>query len=129
MIRLVWIVVILLMIIANRRPEIRTFGDLVADAQAMFCSTVTGERKSVSAASKKSKADLVAALKESFTICDGAYNSITDATATQTVELFRAKRTKLGALMFNTTHSNEEYGYLAVYLRLKGVAPPSSEAR
>jgi uncharacterized damage-inducible protein DinB len=113
-------------------PDIRSFGELVAhvaDAQAMFCSTVTGERKSVSAASKNSKADLVAALKESFAICDAAYNSITDATATQTIELFRAKRTKLGALIFNTTHSNEEYGYMAVYLRLKGVVPPSSEAR
>jgi hypothetical protein len=26
-------------------------------------------------------------------------------------------------------HNNEEYGYLAVYMRLKGVVPPSSEPR
>jgi hypothetical protein len=25
-------------------------------------------------------------------------------------------------------HDNEEYGYLAVHMRLKGVVPPSSEA-
>jgi len=24
-------------------------------------------------------------------------------------------------------HDNEEYGYLAVHLRLKGIVPPSSE--
>jgi len=28
---------------------------------------------------------------------------------------------------FNTVHLNESYGYLAVYMRLKGVTPPSSE--
>jgi hypothetical protein len=27
----------------------------------------------------------------------------------------------------NTTHDNEEYGYLAVYMRLKGIVPPSSD--
>jgi hypothetical protein len=41
----------------------------------------------------------------------------------------RAPRSKLSALIYNTTHDNEEYGYLAVYMRLKGVVPPSSEAR
>jgi hypothetical protein len=27
------------------------------------------------------------------------------------------------------THSSEEYGYMAVYLRLKGLVPPSSDAK
>jgi len=36
-------------------------------------------RKSVGGASKTSKADLVAALKQSFEICDTAYDSLTDA--------------------------------------------------
>ena len=29
-------------------------------------------------------------------------------------------------LMFNTTHNNEHYGNLVVYLRLKGKVPPST---
>ena len=29
-------------------------------------------------------------------------------------------------LMFNTTHNNEHYGNLVVYMRLKGHVPPSS---
>jgi hypothetical protein len=113
-------------------PEIRTFGQLVAhvaDSQARNCSSVSGEAKDVGAAAKKSKAELVAALKESFTICDAAFNALTDATATQMVEGRRGPRPKLAVLNGVTTHSNEEYGYMAVYLRLKGVVPPSSEGR
>ena len=113
-------------------PEIRTFGQLVAhvaDAQARTCSAVMGEPKSVNAASKTSKADLVSALKQSFEICDGAYDSLTDAAVAEMIKSPRGQRTKLGALVGNTTHSNEEYGYMAVYLRLKGVVPPSSEGR
>jgi len=111
-------------------PDIRTFGQLVAhvaDAQARTCSAVQGAPKSVDAASKTSKADLVAALKEAFTICDAAYNSLTDATAAQMITVGPRQRPKLGALVGNTTHDNEEYGYMAVYLRLKGIVPPSSE--
>ena len=29
-------------------------------------------------------------------------------------------------LEYNTVHDSEEYGYLAVYLRLKGIVPPTS---
>ena len=38
-----------------------------------------------------------------------------------------AKETARGAmLMFNTTHNNEHYGNVVVYLRLKGHVPPST---
>jgi hypothetical protein len=114
-------------------PEIRSFGQLVghvADSQARTCSAVQGgEPKALNASSKTSKADLVAALKESFAICDAAYDSLTDASATEMIKTARGQRSKLGALVGNTTHANEEYGYMAVYLRLKGVVPPSSEGR
>lgn len=39
------------------------------------------------------------------------------------------QRSRLGLLAGMVSHSNEEYGYMAVYLRLKGVVPPSSERR
>ena len=113
-------------------PEIRTFGQLmahIADSQTRTCSAVNGEPKSGDAASKTSKADLVAALKASFALCDTAYDSLTDADATTMIKVGRGERTKLGALVGNTTHDNEEYGYGAVYLRLKGIIPPSSERR
>lgn len=113
-------------------PEIRSFGQLVghvADSQLRTCSAVKGEMKTGTAGTKTAKADLVAALKESFAECDAAYDSVTDATASDMIKTARGQRTKLGALVGNTTHSNEEYGYMSVYLRLKGVVPPSSEGR
>lgn len=110
-------------------PDVRTFGDLIAhiaDAQARICSTAAGQPKSVDAAKKKSKAEIVGALKESAVICEAAFDSLTDANAAQPGGM--AGRTKLGLLQYNTGHSNEEYGYGAVYLRLKGIVPPSSAA-
>ena len=113
-------------------PEVRPFGQLVAhvaDSQMRGCAAVKGEKVNPNAASKTSKADLVAALKESFEYCDGAYDALTDATATQMVTTFRGQRTKLAALYGNVSHDNEMYGTMAVYMRLKGLVPPSSEGR
>ena len=70
----------------------------------------------------------MAALKESFAECDKAYDSLTDATAGEMTKAARP-RTKLGTLVGNTAHDNEMYGAMAVYMRLKGIVPPSSEGR
>jgi DinB superfamily len=110
-------------------PDVGTFGSRVAhvaDAQMMICSAVKGETKKPETAGKTSKADLVAALKASFDYCDGAYDSLTDAAATQTVKIFGQPQTKLSALWGNLAHDSEMYGYMAVYLRL---VPPSSDRR
>ncbi len=88
-----------------------------------------GEQKTASAGSKTAKADLVAALKDSFADCDKAYDSLTDANLTQAVKMGNREASKIGALARNLIHDNEEYGYLAVYMRLKGIVPPSSEGR
>ena len=79
--------------------------------------------------SKTAKADLVAALKASFDACDAAWDAMTDTTAMETVAgRGGAKRTKLSMLIGATiVHNNEEYGYLAVYMRMKNVVPPSSD--
>lgn len=112
--------------------DVRTFGQLiahVADSQARTCSAVMGEAKSVNAASKTSKADLVAALKESFTMCDAAFDTTTDETAKSMIKGPRGERSRLGTLAGLVSHSNEEYGYMSVYMRLKKITPPSSEGR
>ena len=110
-------------------PDIRSFGQLVghvADAQMGTCSAVNGEPKKLGASSMTSKADLSAALKTSFDECDKSFESLSDATASQTVKMGQREGTKLGALTRVVVHSNEEYGYMSVYLRLKGIVPPSS---
>ena len=111
-------------------PEMQTFGQRIAHIanQIGTCSAMTGERKQSDANSKTAKADLVAALKASFDACDAAWDSMNDKTAMEMIAgRGGAQRSKLGALIGNTTHDVEMYGYISVYLRLKGVVPPSSE--
>jgi hypothetical protein len=113
-------------------PAVGTFGSRVAhvaDAQTMICSAVKSETKKPGTAGKTSKTDLMAALKASFDYCDGAYGSLTDAAATQMVKVFGQPQTKLSALWGNLAHDSEMYGYMAVYLRLKGLVPPTSDPR
>jgi hypothetical protein len=83
----------------------------------------------VDAGSKTSKADLVAALKASFAHCDTAIDGLTDAKAVEVISIGQRQSSRLGALARMVSHSNEEYGYMAVYMRLKGIVPPSSEGR
>lgn len=111
--------------------EERNFGAWVAhvaDAQAGACSGIAGERKNIGAASKTSKADLIAALKQSFDICDAVFSGTTDANASEMVASFGGQTPRAAALYGTIIHSNECYGNMAVYLRLKGLVPPSTEA-
>jgi uncharacterized damage-inducible protein DinB len=114
--------------------DVRTFAQLfahVADAQYEFCG-VAAEGKSVSKdieKTKKTKADIVPALKDAFAYCDAAYANMTDASAADMVSFFGMKITKLGAMDFNIAHTMEHYGNLVTYMRIKGIVPPSSEPR
>ena len=114
--------------------EVRTVAQLfahVADAQYEFCGVIV-EGKSVSKDIEKTlttKAEIVAALKEAFAYCDGAYAKMTDAGAAEMVSFFGMKATKLGILDFNIAHNMEHYGNLVTYMRIKGIVPPSSEPR
>jgi DinB superfamily len=113
-------------------PEERTFGAWiahVADAQTGGCSRALGTPKTPSAGSKTTKTDLVAALKDSFDTCDAAYAALTEANANDPVQSFRGATPRLASLAGNVAHDNECYGAIAVYLRLKGIVPPSSEPR
>jgi DinB superfamily len=111
---------------------VRTYGEMiahVADVQMALCGMANGEQKKGTAASKTSKADLVAALKASFDYCDGVYNSMNDSAGAAKVKMFGRELTKIGVLNFNTMHDNEMYGTMVAYLRIKGIVPPSSEGR
>lgn len=113
-------------------PQVRTYGEMVghiADIQTMLCGLAKGEQKQGTAGSKTSKADLVAALKESFAYCDAVYDSMNDKDGATQVTMFGRKLTKLGVLNFNISHDNEMYGNMVAYLRIKGIVPPSSEGR
>jgi uncharacterized damage-inducible protein DinB len=115
-------------------PDVRSFGQIlghVADAQYMICSAVLGEKNPAPEIEKNktSKADLVQALKDALAYCDKAFDGLTDAQAAQTVKFFGRDQAKATVLSFNTMHNMEHYGNMVTYLRLKGLVPPTSEAR
>jgi hypothetical protein len=112
--------------------EPRDFAELVthvADAHMGMCGAASGEMKKVDAASKMTKADIVAALKESIAFCDAAYAGLNDGNASSTVKMMGRDMSKFGALNFNVIHDNEVYGSMAVYYRLKNMVPPSTADR
>lgn len=117
-------------------PQVRSFGELVshlATANFFFCSQVKGESMPMptmaSLQKATDKATLLKGLKDSFSFCDGAYDSLTDANFNQIVKMPGAKPSEAArgaVLFFNTTHNNEHYGNIVVYMRLKGHVPPST---
>ncbi len=101
-----------------------------ADIQLAVCAGAKGEQKRGNAEqTKTSKADLVAALKESFDYCDSVVDPLTDATAVQMVKMFGRDQSRLGTLYFDVIHNNEMYGQIVVYYRAKGMTPPSTADR
>ena len=111
-------------------PEMEAFGQRMIHVanQIGTCSAMTGERKPNPAAGKTAKADIVAGLKASFEACDAAWDSMNDKTAMEMVAgRGGQQRSKLSGLIGNTTHNTEMYGYISVYMRLKGVVPPTSD--
>jgi uncharacterized damage-inducible protein DinB len=114
-------------------PRVRTFGQIlghVAEEQYIFCSAVRGEQKAADIEkTKTSKADLLAALRDSFAYCDAAYDGLTDAAAVETIKVGAVEHTKLRMLWVNTVHDESHYGNLVTYLRIKGLVPPSTEGQ
>lgn len=111
-------------------PEIRSFAEVLdhaAAAQLHSCGAVLGEQKSANTEAS-TKADVLAALNAAFEECDKAFDSLTGTNALESIKSPRGERTRVALLAGVIAHDNEQYGILSVYMRLKGVIPPSSEA-
>jgi uncharacterized damage-inducible protein DinB len=112
-------------------PEVRSFGQLVghvAGAQYLMCGAALGDpprEEDAIEKTRKTKTELVAALKASTQYCARAYGQ-TDKAAQGKTKLFGQERTRLYALGLNATHDAEHYGNIVTYLRINGVVPPSS---
>src|SRR5688500_6328743 len=116
-------------------PEVRTFGEVIAHiafGNFLFCSQAKAEQppSRESYAKATDKATLVKALRDSLAYCDDVYGATTDSNFNQLVKIPGQKGVAEAArgavLVFNTTHNNEHYGNLVVYMRLKGLVPPST---
>ena len=113
-------------------PDIRTFARVVnhvTEAQMHICGAANGSTTDAKVpAETADKAAIVDALKASFAECDKAYAGLTDANMAELLSgMGPTKRSRLSLLWGNVSHDNEQYATLSLYLRLKGIVPPSSE--
>lgn len=111
---------------------VRTVGELfghIVDAQATVCASARGLNVPYSTKTEKgvkTKAALIAALKQSFQQCDAAYG-VTDASLGNAATVFGSPSSVSGALSMNSTHLWEHYGNIVTYMRMLGLVPPSSQ--
>ena len=117
-------------------PGIETFGQRVAHiagANLRICQGIGGVDKPFARPNTTSKDELIALMKQANAACDAVLGSLNDTSAQEKISSRlggpfppEATRTKLSTLWNMIRHSNEMYGYMCVYLRLKGIVPPSS---
>jgi uncharacterized damage-inducible protein DinB len=116
-------------------PQVRSFGELVGhivNANFFFCSLAQAERSPSTENYERAneKTVLVKALRDALAYCDGAHATTTDSNFNQLVKIAGpnsgGQAARGAVLLFNTTHNNEHYGNIGVYMRLKGHVPPST---
>jgi uncharacterized damage-inducible protein DinB len=118
--------------------EIRSFAQLIGHViggNFFFCSQAQSAAMPATTNFERvaEKAALIKGLTEALAYCDSVYQSTTDGNFNDavTVKGFpgmnpNTMTTRGAVLMFNTTHDNEHYGNIVIYLRLKGKVPPST---
>ena len=119
-------------------PDVRSFAQLVGhviNANFFFCSQAKGAAMPTTTNFERvaDKPALIKGLTDALAYCDAVYESTTDADFNQAVVLNgfpgmnpKTTTSRGAVLIFNTTHNNEHYGNIVVYLRLKGKVPPST---
>lgn len=115
-------------------PDVRSFAQQiahVADDQYNLCAPAKGETRkepyTYIESTLSKKAELIAALKDAFAYCDGAYGALTEKSGAETVKFGKGETTRFHMLNWNLWHTWEHYGNIVVYLRMKGLVPPTSE--
>ena len=114
-------------------PEVRTFARVVnhvTEAQLHACAAANGTAASALPTVPPETSDkpvILQALQESFAECDKAFAALTDSNLSDPRPLGSAHRSRIGLLWGTVSHDNEQYATLALYMRLKGLLPPSSE--
>jgi hypothetical protein len=114
-------------------PDVRTFARVlnhITEAQSRSCGVANHVAPADIAKPPSDTADkdaIIAGLKASFAECDKAFAATTDANFTEMLTVGQNKRSRAGLMWGTVSHDNEQYATLALYLRLKGLVPPSSE--
>jgi len=115
-------------------PEVRPFGQLVAHvalSQFGTCAALKADpappHKEDKEETARTKSELVALFKESTAYCDPVLTTLKDEDMMVLTKAGPNQVAKGLFLLGTITHGNEMYGTMAVYLRLKGIVPPSTE--
>jgi hypothetical protein len=115
-------------------PELRNFGMLfghVANAQFGSCAAALGQPNPNQGHNLETEATtkdaLTKALTDSFALCDKAFAGLTDQNAMEMVKQGQNEIARSALLAGVVIHSNEMYGTASVYMRAKGLVPPSTE--
>lgn len=113
-------------------PAQMTFGHLIlhiAQSNGLFCSRLSGQKApSTGKLTEHSpKPQLIAAMKASFTFCDGALAKLSDSDLSGEVKMFgNRSMPKAGVLIALTNDLADHYAQEAIYLRLNGHLPPTA---
>jgi hypothetical protein len=126
-------------------PTVRTFAaDMghIASSNIGQCASILGTKHPLQGQkleeTLKTKAETIEALKAGFTLCDDVFNSLesrgnlmdegyTVNAKNRDGSPLTIKMGYAGSLAGLIGHNNEMYGYMSMYLRLKGIVPPSSK--
>jgi uncharacterized damage-inducible protein DinB len=106
--------------------DVRSFAEIlnhVADISYYLCSNMRGEATPPPAATRGSKAEIMASLKDSFAYCDGAFSGFTDAHLNDPADFWGHRTNKMFILTQVGNHDALHYGNLVTYLRLNGGVP------
>ena len=113
--------------------DVRTFARVVnhiTEAQLHSCGALNHASPDTLPkvpAETADKTAIVAALRASFAECDKAYAALNESNLLQTVTAGPNTRARITLAWGNVSHDNEQYAALALYMRLKGITPPSAE--
>ena len=117
-------------------PQVRSFSELIGHvvfANYLMCSQATGQKSPATTnfANVTDRTVLIKGLNDALAYCDAAYDATTDTNFADPVKVAGpgnrlTDATRGSVLTFNTTHNNEHYGNIVLYLRLRNRVPPST---
>jgi len=115
-------------------PEVRSFRDqfthLISE-NFNYMSMIAGDKPPDRAKLEalKGRDEIIKAIKDSYDYGAKALDSLTDAKATEVINIRGQQVPRWTAALYNLTDNMDHYGNLVVYVRLNGMVPPKTASR
>jgi uncharacterized damage-inducible protein DinB len=114
---------------AQQVTHIGATNDLIAASLLGQPSPLSDEESDLGPKNLKTKAEIIAYLKDSFANLHKAFALTTNDNLTENIRSpFDAKRqtARLNVIIVALAHTNDHYGQMVEYLRMNGIIPPAS---